>query len=513
MAEIMNRATTVQLLVFLFFLSTHSHRLDEGEEVSRSHFPNGFLFGTTTSAYQVEGAYLEDGKGLNNWDAFSHIQGNIKKNHNGDTADNHYHLFLEDIELMHSLGVNAYRFSISWTRILPRGRFGEINQMGIVFYNRILDHLLLKGTPLMPSYREDFVQFARICFESFGSKVKHWLTINEPTLFADMAYIRGTYPPSHCSPPFGNCSAGNSDVEPLIALHNMILAHAKAVKIYRQLFQENQGGSIGIVVNAMWYEPLRENEMLDQQAVSRALAFGSAWILDPLVYGDYPSEMRLYLGATLPSFTVEQRDYVKGSIDFIGLNHYSTLYAKDCLHSSCPPGGSDHAIRGYAYTTGERDGATIGQPTGNSRFFVVPRGLENIVNYLKKRYNNMPIYITENGYAPPPDEAVQLEEILQDSSRIEYHKSYLAALARSIRDGADVRGYFLWSLMDNFEWADGYTLQYGLYYVDRQTLERTPKKSAMWYKEFLTNISAKSVHLSSVVQMEDSMKLQSMVEL
>ncbi|CAN1243218.1 Beta-glucosidase 18 [Linum perenne] len=365
----------------------------------------------------------------------------------------------------------------------------------------------------MPSYREDFVQFARICFESFGSKVKHWLTINEPTLFADMAYIRGTYPPSHCSPPFGNCSAGNSDVEPLIALHNMILAHAKAVKIYRQLFQENQGGSIGIVVNAMWYEPLRENEMLDQQAVSRALAFGSAWILDPLVYGDYPSEMRLYLGATLPSFTVEQRDYVKGSIDFIGLNHYSTLYAKDCLHSSCPPGGSDHAIRGYAYTTGERDGATIGQPTGNSRFFVVPRGLENIVNYLKKRYNNMPIYITENGYAPPPDEAVQLEEILQDSSRIEYHKSYLAALARSIRDGADVRGYFLWSLMDNFEWADGYTLQYGLYYVDRQTLERTPKKSAMWYKEFLTNISAKSVHLSSVVQMEDSMKLQSMVEL
>ncbi|CAN1789501.1 Probable inactive beta-glucosidase 14 [Linum perenne] len=159
MAEIMNRATTVQLLVFLFFLSTHSHRLDEGEEVSRSHFPNGFLFGTTTSAYQVEGAYLEDGKGLNNWDAFSHIQGNIKKNHNGDTADNHYHLFLEDIELMHSLGVNAYRFSISWTRILPRGRFGEINQMGIVFYNRILDHLLLKGIePFVTIHHHDIPQ-------------------------------------------------------------------------------------------------------------------------------------------------------------------------------------------------------------------------------------------------------------------------------------------------------------------------------------------------------------------
>ncbi|CAI0439017.1 unnamed protein product [Linum tenue] len=478
-----SRATTThrRLLLFCFLSSVLCLVLsepvegEEAEDISRSHFPDGFLFGTTTSAYQ------------------------------------------EDIELMHSLGVDAYRFSISWTRILPRGRFGEVNPMGIMFYNRILDHLLLKGIEpfvtihhhdipqelaeryggwLSPLMQEDFVHFARICFESFGHKVKYWVTINEANLFVEMAYIRGWYPPSHCSPPFGNCSAGNSNVEPLIALHNMILAHGKAVKIYRQEFQGKQGGSVGIVVHAMWYEPLRANNELDQQAVTRGLAFGVGWLLDPLVYGDYPSEMRLFLGDALPRFTVDEIDYVKGSIDYIGINHYLTLYAKDCLHSSCPPGGSDHAIRGYVYFTGDRDGVPIGQPTANPGFFVVPGGLEKTVNYMKQRYNNMPMYVTENGYAPPPDEAVQLQQILHDVKRINYHKSYLAAVASSIRDGADVRGYFAWSLMDNFEWVDGYTLRYGLYYVDRRTLKRIPKISALWYRDFLAHSSGNALGLA-----------------
>ncbi|CAI0439010.1 unnamed protein product [Linum tenue] len=524
MPESSRATTTHRRLLLLCFLSSSalcfvlSEPVEAEEEiVSRSHFPDGFLFGTTTSAYQIEGAYLDDGKGLSNWDVFCHVPGNIKENGNGDTADNHYNLFLEDIELMHSLGVTAYRLSISWTRILPRGRYGEVNPMGIMFYNRILDHLVLKGIEpfvtihhhdipqeladryggwLSPLMQEDFVHFARICFESFGHKVKHWATINEANLFVDMAYIRGWYPPSHCSPPFGKCSAGNSDVEPLIALHNMILAHGKAVKIYRQEFQGKQGGSIGIVLHAMWYEPLRANNELDQQAVTRGLAFGVGWLLDPLVYGDYPSEMRLFLGDALPRFTVDEMDYLKGSIDYIGINHYLTLYAKDCLHSSCAPGGSDHAIRGYVYTTGDRDGVPIGQPTGNARFFVVPGGLKNIVNYMKQRYNNMPMYVTENGYAPPPGEEVQLNQILHDVKRIDYHKSYLAAVASSIRDGADVRGYFAWSLMDNFEWIDGYTVRYGLYYVDRTTLKRIPKISALWYRDFLANSSGNGLDLT-----------------
>nr|AUO68291.1 putative glycoside hydrolase [Populus trichocarpa] len=481
---------------------------DDGQDVKRSHFPDGFFFGTSTSSYQVEGAYIEDGKGLNNWDVFSHIPGNIKNNDNGDIADNHYYRFMEDIELMCSLGTNAYRFSISWTRILPRGKFGQVNPRGIMFYNKLIDNLLERGLEpfvtihhhdipqelvdryggwLSPLMQEDFVYFAEICFKSFGDRIKNWITMNEPNLLVDMSYIRGWYPPAHCSPPFGNCSAGNSDIEPLIAMHNMILGHAKAVKLYREHFQLKQGGSIGIVGFTEYFEPLRDNE-LDRQAVSRALAFTNAWLFDAVVFGDYPSEMRLYLGSALPTFSPEETSYVKGSLDFIGMNFYTSLYAKDCIHSACISGG-DRPIRGFVHTTGERDGEPIGGRCGNPRFFVVPEGMEKIVNYMKERYNNMPMFVTENGFSPPQQND-QVQALLQDTNRVNFHKSCLAALARAIRNGADVRGYFVWSLVDNFEWIDGYSQRYGLYYVDRQTLERVPKLSAKWYKNFLANGSS-----------------------
>ncbi|KAJ4726266.1 Beta-glucosidase, partial [Melia azedarach] len=471
---------------------------NEEEQVKRSHFPGGFIFGTATSSYQIEGGYLEDGKGLSNWDVFCHIQGNIDNNANGDVADDHYHRFLEDIDIMHSLGVNAYRFSISWVRILPKGRFGEVNPSGIKFYNKLIDNLLLRGIEpfvtiyhhdfpqeledrygswLSPLMQEDFVHLAKTCFENFGDRVKYWATLNEPNLLSDMAYIRGWYPPAHCSMPFGNCSTGNSDTEPLIAMHSMLLSHAKAVKLYRKHFQAKQGGSLGIITSSMMYEPLRDEE-LDRQAVSRVLAFTTGWMLDPLVFGDYPPEMRQYLGPALPSFSQEETKLIKGSLDFIGINHYSTLYATDCIHSSCILGG-DHAIRGYTYTTGYRDGIAIGESTGNQRFFVVPDGMEKIIQYVKDRYKNMPMYVTENGYSPPRQENQQVQDSLQDVQRIEYHKGYLAAVARAIRNGADVRGYFVWSLMDNLEWIDGFSVTYGLYYVDRQTLQRTPKLSAL----------------------------------
>ncbi|KAL5737966.1 hypothetical protein ACOSP7_030727 [Xanthoceras sorbifolium] len=488
---------------------------EKQEDVKRSHFPDAFLFGTSTSAYQIEGGYVDDGKGLNNWDVFTHIKGNIKNNDNGDVADDHYHIFLRDIEIMNSLGVNAYRFSISWTRILPKGRFGEVNPSGIRFYSNLIDNLLLRGIEpfvtihhhdlpqeledrygswLSPLIQEDFVYFAKLCFENFGERVKYWTTFNEPNLFTEMAYIRGWYPPAHCSPPFGNCSAGNSDTEPLIALHNMLLSHAKAVKLYRKSFQEKQGGCIGIVAHAFMYEPLRDEES-DREAVRRTLAFKVAWMLDPLVYGDYPQEMRQYLGNNLPSFTEEESKYIKGSIDFIGINHYATLYAKDCLQTPCPCtqfpciSGGGRAIQGFTYTIGERDGVLIGEPTGNPRFFVVPKGMEKLVNYIKERYNNIPMYVTENGYSPPQKNE-QLLQLLHDVKRINYHKNYLTALARAIRNGADVRGYFVWSLMDNLEWTEGFSVGYGLYYIDRQTLQRIPKLSATWYKNFLNNVAS-----------------------
>ncbi|KAG5546298.1 hypothetical protein RHGRI_018463 [Rhododendron griersonianum] len=190
-----------------------------------------------------------------------------------------------------------------------------------------------------------------------------------------------------------------------------------------------------------------------------------------------------YHGKELRSFSPEEKEYIKGSIDFIGLNHYSTSYAKDCIYSSCPL-GADRPIRGFVNTTEYQDGVPIGDPTRVSTFFVVPRGMEEIVNYLKDRYHNKPMYVLENGYSPPN------QEVLNDVKRIEFHKAYLASLARSIRNGANVRGYFIWTLMDDYEWVAGYGLTFGLYYIDRQTLKRSPKQSALWYRSFLTNTSS-----------------------
>ncbi|KAL0001147.1 hypothetical protein SO802_014928, partial [Lithocarpus litseifolius] len=251
--------------------------------------------------------------------------------------------------------------------------------------------------------------------------------------------------------------------------------------------QMKHGGFIGIVANALMYEPLTDKE-LDRQAVNRALAFNMYWILDPLVFGDYPPKMRHILGSELLRFSPRERKLIEGSLDFIGINHYSTLYAKDCTHSACTD-GEDRPIQGFVNTTGYRDGVAIGGLTGLPRFFVVPEGMEKIIDYVKKRYNNKPMFVTENGFPPPEQQSEQVQDLLEDKDRIKFHKAYLAALARAIRNGADVRGYFIWSLIDNFEWVHGYKKRFGLYYVDRQTLNRTLKLSARWFTSFLTNNS------------------------
>lgn len=479
------------------------------EEITRSHFPDGFLFGTATSSYQIEGAVLEDGRGPSNWDVFTHIPGNIADGLNADVADDHYHLWKDDVELMHSLGVNAYRFSISWSRILPRGRFGEINHSGILFYNKLIDSLLLHGIEpfvtlshndvphelekrykswLSPLIQDDFAYFADICFRSFGNRVKYWATINEPVLFTKFAYVNGTYPPHRCSPPFGNCSAGNSDIEPLVVIHNMILSHTKATQIYRKHYQPEQGGYIGIVVDAMWYESYKD-DVQTRAAVNRAFAFDIAWILDPLIHGDYPIEMRQYFGGDLPTFSAEESNKLKDGLDFIGINHYTSCYIKDCIYSSCDP-VNRRPISGYLHRTQERDGVLIGEQTAMPLFSVVPYGMEKIIDFLKTRYNNKPMFVTENGY-PGNDPLESVNDLVHDMKRVEYHKSYLASLARAIERGADVRGYFIWSLMDNFEWASGYTMKLGLHYVDFHTLKRMPKLSAKWYKKFLRNGTAR----------------------
>nr|KAJ0188802.1 hypothetical protein LSAT_V11C900494820 [Lactuca sativa] len=460
-------------------------KLEENEShVKISDFPSGFLFGAATSAYQVEGAYLSDGKSLSNWDVFCHSVGCGENEENGDIADDHYHLFLKDIEMMHSLGLKAYRFSISWARILPRGKFGEVNPAGIMFYNKIIDNLILKGIEpfvtlfhedfpqeleerygswLNPQMQEDFVHLAEICFNYFGDRVKYWITINEPRLFTDFAYETGIFPPARCSEPFGKCLNGDSDVEPIIPTQN---------------------GLIGLVAHCDMFEPLT-NSKLDREAAKRA-------VLDPSIFGDYPEEMCEYLGNQLPVFSLEEKNFMKNSIDFIGINHYTTVYTKDCMDSSCTATGV-RAIRGFLDTVGElanNDGFHLfHKKTGLEGIYVVPRGMEEIVDHIKIRYNNKPMFITENGYSSPDVYEEQVNEILNDVKRVDFHSKYIASLIKSIRKGADVRGYFVWSLMDSYEWLVGYNLRYGLYYVDRQTFKRIPKLSARWYKSFLTNNS------------------------
>ncbi|KAH6795713.1 hypothetical protein C2S51_036699 [Perilla frutescens var. frutescens] len=496
--------------LILSAISALKSSIQEQIDVKRSDFPHGFLFGAATSAYQVEGAFHEDGKSLSNWDVFCHVEGNVVDGSNADIADDHYHRSMEDIEIIDSLGLTAYRLSISWSRVLPRGRFGEINQAAIDFYNKIIDNLLLRGIQpfvtlfhfefpqeledrfggwLSPLMQDEYVHFAEVCFINFADRVKYWMTINEANLYAEFAYERAGFPPLRCSPPFGECASGNSDVEPLIVVHNMLLAHARAAELYRDRFKSKTDGVLGITVSAFMYVPLTGDEN-DIEAANRALAFNIAWTLDPLVFGDYPPEMRRIHGNELPSFSLEESLLVSKSIDFIGINHYGTLYAKDCMHSSCICNdsscvqGSDRAIRGFVYTCGDRDGVPIGEPTGMARFYVVPTGMEAMVDYIKERYHNMPMFITENGYSSPGNEQ---DDFQHDAGRIQYHRSYLAYLARAMRKGADVRGYFIWSLLDNFEWGNGFAIKFGLYHIEHQTLNRIPKLSASWYRDFLSN--------------------------
>ncbi|XP_042501607.1 beta-glucosidase 18-like [Macadamia integrifolia] len=411
---------------------------------------------------------------------------------------------------MDFLGVNAYRFSISWSRVLPRGRFGEVDPTGVEFYNNLINSLLLKGIQpfvtlnhfdipqeledrygswLNSQIQKDFGYFAEVCFKAFGDRVKYWVTFNEPNIMVKFGYITGKFPPNHCSTSNstqssdGGCKYGNPAIEPYIAAHNVILAHANAVSIYREKYQVDQEGMIGIVLNSIWYEPLRDIPF-DRLAAQRALVFYHAWFLDPIIYGDYPPEMRQILGRRLPTFSSEEKDMLNNKLDFIGVNHYTSLYVQDCLFSQCDLATSE--VDPSIYITGERNGQPIGDPTAMENFYVVPHGMEKMVMYFKERYLNTPMFITENGY---PDAnypgVISIEERLNDIKRIEYLNSYLASLTLALRNGADVKGYFIWSVLDNFEWLNGYTLRFGLYYVDYDTLQRIPKLSAMWYKQFL----------------------------
>ncbi|KAH9748142.1 Beta-glucosidase 47 [Citrus sinensis] len=334
------------------------------------------------------------------------------------------------------------------------------------------------GAWLSREVQEDFEYYADICFKYFGDRVKYWATFNEPNVVVIRGYQSGIYPPSRCSGLFGNCTNGDSEKEPFIAAHNIILSHAAAVKIYRTKYQKEQEGNIGIVMNVLWLEPM-SNSLEDKLAAERAQAFYLNWFLDPIIFGKYPKEMYEILGSSLPSFSKNDLEKLKNGLDFIGINHYTSFYVKDCIFSVCEPGPGNCKTEGSILRTAKRNGVLIGEPTDVDWLFVYPQGMSEIVTYIKERYNNIPMYITENdvtvvgreGFGERDNPHTSIEDLLNDTRRV--------------RNGADVRGYFAWSLLDNFEWNDGYTIRFGLHHVDYATLKRTKRLSANWYKQYI----------------------------
>ncbi|ONK58141.1 uncharacterized protein A4U43_C09F8630 [Asparagus officinalis] len=476
-----------------------------GVVLGRSSFPLGFAFGTATSAYQVEGAWNEGGKGPSIWDTFNHQQkGKIKDGSNGDVATDAYHKYKKDIKLMKQMGVDSYRFSVSWSRILPDGTVkGGVNEQGIKYYNNLIDKLIENGiTPFVTIFHwdvpqaledkyggfrnrkivDDFKDYARVCFQEFGDRVKHWITLNEPWSFCTLGYSVGINAPGRGSKTLG-CSVGNSLTEPYIVAHNMILAHGAAAALYRHNFKAVQRGEIGITQITTWFIPY-SNSHEDKAAAQRSIDFMLGWFMDPLVNGDYPFIMRLIVGDRLPSFTKKESEMIKGSYDFMGLNYYTSAYAR-ALPTPNTFKPSNTIEESYATQLNEKDGKPIGKLEGSS-IYVVPIGIKDLLVYTKKRYKNPKIYITENGTAQLDNGTLTIKQARADEDRIDYISLHLAQIRTAIQEEVNVKGYFTWSLTDNFEWYEGYSERFGLIYIDyAKGLKRYPKASFKWYRRFL----------------------------
>lgn len=455
------------------------------------YFPEDFIWGSATSSYQIEGSATLGGRRWSIWDAHAHTPGRTVNNEHGDVACDHYNRYREDVKLMADMGLKAYRFSISWSRIQPDGR-GEVNQEGIAFYSNLIDELLKYNiTPwvtlyhwdlplalhmekdgwLNPEIADHFAQYADICFKHFGDRVKKWITLNEPWVVSIMGYAEGVFAPGR-----------KSKDEPYLVAHQLLRSHGKAVKLYREKYQNTQKGLIGITNNCDWREPLTDKPE-DIGAAQRALEFFLGWFADPIYFGDYPAVMRERLGSRLPQFTKEDKEMILGSSDFFGLNHYSTLLA-----SNAPIGlPAENKVYGNGGIFEDQRVQLTADPkwkTTAMEWPVVSWGCQKLLEWIKDRYGNPPLYITENGCAFA-DELIQGQ--IDDTDREEFLNAYLTACHTAIGNGVNLKGYFVWSFMDNFEWASGYSKRFGIHYVDYKTLERTPKNSALWFKEAIKN--------------------------
>ncbi|XP_010493858.1 PREDICTED: myrosinase 1 [Camelina sativa] len=470
-------------------------------------FGEDFIFGVASSAYQIEGGR---GRGLNIWDGFTHrypekAGADLK---NGDTTCDAYTYWQKDIDVMGELNATGYRFSFAWSRILPQGKRSRgVNQNGIDYYNGLIDGLIARNiTPFVTLFHwdlpqtlqdeyegflnrtiiDDFKDYADLCFEKFGDRVKHWITINQLYTVPTRGYAIGTDAPGRCSLTHDiRCYGGNSSTEPYIVAHNQLLAHATVVDLYRTKYKD-QGGMIGPVMITRGFLPFDDTPE-SKEATYRSKEFFHGWFMEPLTKGKYPDIMRKLVGERLPEFTETEAKLVKGSYDFLGLNYYVTQYAQN-----------DDTVVPWANHTAMMDPKAIltyenakGEPIGpmfSKGAYYYPKGIYDVMEYYKNKYGDPLIYITENGISSPGDQP--LEEAMADYKRIDYLCSHLCFLRKVIKEkGVNVRGYFAWSLGDNYEFCNGFTVRFGLSYVDfnNVTADRDLKASGKWFQQFISS--------------------------
>lgn len=479
-------------------------------------FPSEFVFGVAASSFQIEGDGGDRPRSV--WDDFADRR---DLGEDARAGIRHYEHRASDIRFMARAGVKHYRLSLSWPRLMRADRTPI--EEGYAFYDALLDELRDAGiTPyvtlhhwdfpdwlcargpsaddaslgavdpegasrdpascpgawLDPGVVADFQTYADQAFARLGPKVHFWATINEPKTVANMGYGVGAHAP-------GIVSA----TAPLVAGHNMLLAHAAAAKTYREKYRDAQAGSVTMVVNSDWREPARVDDPADVAAATRAMEEEMGWFADPLYFGDYPASMRERYGEALPRFTEAQSASLRGSTDYFGLNHYTSLYASAAELSPA----NSYLGRAMDWTTSDvgADGAPIGDSSSCAWLKDVPWGLGKTLDYVKIRYENPPVYITENGVSANPAPDAPLDQALDDASRVKYISGYLKATLGALRGGADVRGYFYWSVFDNFEWAEGSATRFGLVHVDHrgtyggEWTTRRAKRSLGFYRDFM----------------------------
>ena len=434
-------------------------------------FPKGFLWGAATASYQIEGGAHEDGRGESIWDRFSRTPGNTVNGDTGDVACDHYHRWESDVELMAALGLQGYRFSVAWPRIFPTGS-GQVNQKGLDFYRRLVEKLQTKGiAPAVTLYHWDlpqalqdqggwtnrdtaerFGEYADTVFRALGDQVPMWITHNEPWCASFLGHFRGVHAP------------GVKDLgAALQAAHHILLSHGKAVQAYRATGQD---GKIGITLSLFPTYPMTGSEA-DQEAARLSDGYTNRWFLDPTLRGMYPADtLALFEQKVGPFDFVKPGDMalIGGPMDFVGANYYHRRVIE-----SAP--GND-----LGWIVHDR---LPGFPVTDMNWEIYPQGLTDLLLRLKADYNNVPVFITENGAVY--DDEVGPDGQVHDEGRVNFLRKHFTAAHKAIEAGANLQGYFVWSFMDNFEWAFGYTKRFGIVHVNYETQQRTPKDSARFY--------------------------------